>query len=39
MSAASRMARRDEPTFDDADYCRCWMLVFDALMAHRAPGR
>ena len=36
MSAALRMARREEPSFEDADYVRCWMLVFDALMTHRS---
>jgi len=36
MAAAARLPRGPEPDFDDADYCRCWTVVFDALIAHRS---
>ena len=35
VAAAARFPRAQEPDFDDPEYCRCWMTVFDALLAHR----
>jgi hypothetical protein len=36
MAAASRMPRAAEPGFDDADYCRCWVIVLEAALSGRA---
>ncbi|MEM1428785.1 MAG: hypothetical protein AAGG09_04935 [Pseudomonadota bacterium] len=35
MAAASRLPRVPEPDFDDDLYCRCWILVLEALVRHR----
>lgn len=35
MAAAARYPRVAEPDFGDADYCRCWMLVFEELLRFR----
>ncbi|MEM9250507.1 MAG: hypothetical protein AAGB05_17675 [Pseudomonadota bacterium] len=37
MSAASPLARATEPDFGDARYCRCWIMVLEALLA-RSSG-
>jgi hypothetical protein len=39
LAAASHgMERSPEPDFDDDRYCRCWIAVLQAVMAHRAGG-
>ncbi|PWE30658.1 hypothetical protein DDZ14_14590 [Maritimibacter sp. 55A14] len=38
-AAARRRALAREPFLNDADYCACMMLVFEALLARRRAGR
>ncbi len=35
MAAARRRVMRDEPGFDDAEYCRCFAMVLRALIVRR----
>jgi hypothetical protein len=35
-AAAAARPRAAEPPLDDPDYCRCLLLVFEALLARRA---
>ena len=35
-AATHGMEKLAEPDFDDARYCRCWIAVLQALLAHRA---
>jgi len=39
MAAASGMPRGPDPGFGDDDYCRCWCLVLEGLIRHRAGKR
>ncbi|MCR9126089.1 MAG: hypothetical protein NXH82_08165 [Rhodobacteraceae bacterium] len=36
MAAARRRALPAEPDFSDTEYCRCWMVVLQALIAGAA---
>lgn len=41
MGAARKRMLAPEPGFDDPEYCRCFEMVLEALIARRAhaPGR
>lgn len=39
MAAARGHPLADEPGFDDPEYCRCFMLVLEALVRRLGPGR
>lgn len=36
MAVAARLPRVPEPDFDDDLYCRCWIMVLEGLIRHRA---
>lgn len=39
MSVAFAQPKVDEPSFDDADYCRCFIVVLEEILRHKLCNR